>query len=120
MTCMDMSISMHNPDFFTDSSCLQDIMFFDGVDVDSYTLLIKESTYKSESISNIVGAQTHLLSEECHALSNIFNNHTTLFDGILKVYPHHLVHLDVLPNAIPRHLQAYPVAYLHLEVLKPS
>jgi hypothetical protein len=60
----------------------------------------------------------HLSSEECHALSNILNKHTTLFDGTLKVYPHRLVHLDVIPNAIPRHLRAYPVAHLHLEVFK--
>ena len=118
MTCMDMSISMHNPDFFTDSSCLQDIMFFDGVDVDSYTLLIKESTYKSVSISDVVGAQTHLSLEECHSLSNMMNTHTALFDSTHKVYLHCLVNLDVIPNAIPWHLQAYPVAHIHLEVFK--
>jgi hypothetical protein len=46
------------------------------------------------------------------------NKHTTLFDGTLKVYLHRLVHLDVIPNAIPRHLQAYPVIHIHLEVFK--
>jgi hypothetical protein len=93
-------------------------MFFDDVDVDSYASLIKESTYKSVSISDIVGTQTHLSSEECHALSSILNKHTALFDGILKVYPHRLVHLDVIPNAIPRHQRAYPVLHIHLEVFK--
>ena len=120
MTCMDMSVSMHSPDFFTDNSQIRDIMFFDDADVDSYASLIKESTYKPVSISDIVGTQTHLSSEECHALSNILNKHTTLFDGTLKVYPHRLVHLDVIPNAIPRHLRAYPVAHIHLEVFKPN
>jgi hypothetical protein len=28
----------------------------------------------------------------------------TLLGGTLKVYPHHLVDLDVIPNAIPWHL----------------
>ena len=43
---------------------------------------------------------------------------TILFDGILKVYPHQLVHLDILPNVTPCHLRAYPVANIHLHVFK--
>jgi hypothetical protein len=96
------------------------LCFFDDVDVDvdSYASLIKESTFKSVSISDIVGAQMHLLSEEYHSLSNILNKHTTLFDGPLKLYPHCLVHVDMIPNAIPWRLQTYPVAHIHLEVFK--
>ena len=48
----------------------------------------------------------------------MLEKHLTLFDGILKVYPHHLVHLDIAPNAIPKHLRAYPVAHIHLDVFK--
>ena len=48
----------------------------------------------------------------------MMNTHTILFDSTLKVYLHCLVHLDVIPNAIPRHLRAYPVAQIHLEVFK--
>ena len=91
--------------------------FFDDVDVDSYASLVKESTYKSLSISDVFGAQKHLSSEQFYSLSNMLKKYTTLFDGILKVYPHYLIHLDVIPNAIPWLLQAYyPVAHIHLEV----
>jgi hypothetical protein len=93
-------------------------MFLDDVDVDSYASLIKESTYKSGSISNVVDTQTLLSSEKCHSLSNMLTRHMTLFDGILKVYPHCFVHLDVIPNAIPWHLKAYPVAHIHMECFK--
>ena len=48
----------------------------------------------------------------------MLSKHTTLFDGILKVYPHRLVHIDTIPNAIPCHLRAYPVARIHLDVFK--
>ena len=56
--------------------------------------------------------------ENKQILSNMLNKHTILFDGILKVYPHRLVHLDVVQNATPQHLRAYPVAHTHLEVFK--
>ena len=48
----------------------------------------------------------------------MLNKHTVLYDGILKVYPHQLVHLDIIPNATPCHLRAYPVAHIHLDVFK--
>ena len=48
----------------------------------------------------------------------MLTKHVTLFDGILKVYPYCLIHLDIIPNAIPCHLHAYPVAHLHLDVFK--
>ena len=46
------------------------------------------------------------------------NKNTVIFDGILKVSPHRLVHLDIIQNATPRHLCVYPVAHIHLEVFK--
>ena len=61
MTCMDMSISMHSFEFFTDNSCLQDILFLADVDVDSYASIIKESTYKSVSITDVIAAQSQFL-----------------------------------------------------------
>ena len=118
MTCMDMSVAMCSSEFFTDNIHLGDILFFDDVDVDSYASIIKESTYKSVSIADVIAAQSHLLSEQAQSLSKMLEKHTTLFDGILKVCPHHLVHLDVAPNAIPKHLRTYPVAHLHLDVSK--
>ena len=115
---MDMSVAMHSYEFFTDNTRLQDILFFDDVDVDSYASIIKESTYKSVSIADVIAAQSHLSSEQSQPLSKMLEKHTTLFDGILKKYPHHLVHMDVAPNAIPKHLRAYPVAHIHLDVFK--
>ena len=115
---MDMSVAMRSSEFFTDNTRLRDILFFDDVDVDSYASIIKESTYKSVSIADVIATQSHLLSEQAQLLSKMLEKHTTLFDGILKVYPHHLVHLDIAPNAIPKHLRAYPVAHIHLDVFK--
>ena len=48
----------------------------------------------------------------------MLNKPTVLFDGILKVYPHQLAHLDIVPNEAPCHLHAYHVAHIHLDVFK--
>ena len=118
MNCMDMSVPMHSPDFFTNNNRLCDIMFVDDVEVNSFVSLFKESKYKSISISDVVNSQPHLSSDQCTILSTMLAKHVSLFDGILKVYPHCLIHLDIIPNAVPRHLRAYPVAHMHLNVFK--
>ena len=118
MNCMDMSVPMWPPDFFLDCSRLCDIMFFDDVGVDLFASTITKSSYQPTSISTIVDIQKHLFMENRQILSNMLNKYTILFDGILKVYPHRLVHLDIVQNATPWHLCAYPVAHIHLEVFK--
>ena len=82
-------------------------MFSDDVEVDSFTSIITQSMYHPVSISTIVDAQTHLSVEDREILFTMLNRHTVLFDGILKVYPHWLVHLDTIPNVRPHHLCAY-------------
>ena len=93
-------------------------MFFDDVGVDLFPSTITKSSYQPISISTIVDKQKHLFMENRQILSNMLNKNVILFDGILKVYPHRLVHLDIVQNATPRHLRAYPVAHIHLEVFK--
>jgi hypothetical protein len=118
MNCMDMSDPMHNPDLFSNNTQLCDIIIFDDIEVDSFASLIKESKYKSISISDAINAQSHLTSDQCATLSTMLAKHVTLFDGILKVYPNCLIHLDIIPNAVPYHLHAYSVAHMHLDVFK--
>ena len=101
MNCMDMSVPMRSPDFFSDCIRLRDIMFVDDIEVDSFALMITKSKYQPVSISTIVDAQKHLSVEDKNTLSIMLSKHTILFDGILKVYPHRLVHLDVIQNATP-------------------
>ena len=93
-------------------------MFVDDIEVDSFALMITNSKYQPVSISTIVDAQKYLSVEDKNTLSIMLSKHTILFDGILKVYPHRLVHLDIIQNATPQHLRAYPVAHIHLEVFK--
>ena len=78
-------------------------MFLDNQEVDSYASTITKSTYHPVSISTIVDTQKYLSVEDREILSTMLNKHTFLFDGILKVYSHQLVHLDIIPNETPHH-----------------
>ena len=105
-----MSVPMRSPDFFTNNTWLHDILFFDDIEVDSFASLIKESKYKSVSISNIINAQSHLSSDQCATLSIMLNKHVPLFDGIIKIYPHCLIHLEIIP-------MLFHVIYVHVQLL---
>ena len=115
---MDTSVPMRSPDFFYDRTCLCDIMFFDDVEVDSFASTVTKSTYHRVSMSAIIDTQTQLSVEDRNTLSTMLNKHTTLFDNILKVYPHSLIYIDIQQNVMPWHLRAYPVAHIHLDVFK--
>ena len=93
-------------------------MFVDDIEVDSFAFMITKLNYQPVSISTIVDAQKHLSVKDKNTLSIMLSKHTILFDGILKVYPYRLVHLDVIQNATPQHLRDCPVAHIHLEVFK--
>ena len=103
MNCMDMSVPMQSPDHFSDQTQLHDLKFIVGVEFDSFASTITKSTYQPISISTIVDTQTQLTVEYRNKLSIMLSKHTMLFDGIPKVYPHQLVHLDIIPNATPWH-----------------
>ncbi len=41
-----------------------------------------------------------------------------MFDGTLGVYPHWKFHIDLLPDAKPKHLRPYAIPRIHLEAFK--
>ena len=66
----------------------------------------------------MVQKQLHLSLQNRDKLFSVHKRHSRLFDGVLRVYPHRLIHLDLLPNAIPTHQHAYSVVHVHLKVFK--
>ena len=85
---------------------------------DLHATAITMANYKATSIFDIVQKQLHLSLQNRDQLFLMLKRHKQLFDGVLKVYPHRVIHLDLLPNAIPTHQCAYSVAHVHLEVFK--
>ena len=93
MECMDITIPMHPSNFFDDTICLCDVLSFDHDDFDSYATVITMAEYKATSIFYIVQKQLHLSSQNHDQLFSVLNRHSHLFDGVLKVCPHRLMHL---------------------------
>ncbi len=48
----------------------------------------------------------------------MLNEHTKLFDGTLGVYPHRKFHIDLVPEAVPKHSRPYAIPVIHLEAFK--
>ena len=118
MECMDITIPMCPSNFFDEIIRLCDVLAFENDDFDSYATTITMAKYKATSIIDIVQKQLHLSSQNSNQLFSVLKQHSRLFDGVLKVYRHRLIHLDLLPNDIPTHQHAYSVAHVHLEVFK--
>ncbi len=51
-------------------------------------------------------------------LKKVLNEHTKLFDGTLGVNPHRKFHIDLVPEAVPKHFRQYAIPVVHLEALK--
>ena len=115
---MGMSVPMQSPDSFSDCMCSCTLMFVDDVKVDSFASTITKIKYHQTSISTIVHTQRHLSVKHRNTLPTMLHKHTDMFDGILKVYPHRLVHLDIILNDSPCLLCACLVAHIHLDVFK--
>ena len=120
INCMDMTVPVQSPDYFLDHICLCYVMFFDDVEVDSFAPTITKSLYQPVYISIIADAQNHLSVRHRNALTLMVNKHLVLFDCVLKVYYHRLVYLDIIQNATPWQLHAYPMAHIHLDVFKAA
>ena len=65
---------------------------------------IKESSYNSQSIEDVVSSCTHLNKSQQQDLL-----HKTLFNGTLGKYPHEQVHLELLPEATPHQSHPYQI-----------
>jgi hypothetical protein len=48
----------------------------------------------------------------------VLNDHTKLFDGTLGVYPHRKFHIELVPEAVPKHFRPYAIPVIHLKAFK--
>ena len=79
---------------------------------------IKESSYNSQYIEDVVSSCTHLNKSQQQDLLHILHKYKTLFNGTLGKYPHEQVHLELLPDATPHRSHPYQISKARMKVFK--
>jgi hypothetical protein len=77
-----------------------------------------DAKYENTNVRDVVDGLTHLNSQQKADLLEVLLENQKMFDGTLGVYPHRKVHIDIDPNAKPKHSRAYPVPRIHLSTFK--
>jgi len=98
----------------------QEVEFFgmDWYDPNCYAIEILDAKYESVQIDDVVNQLEHLTIQQKADVKQVLSEFTKLFDGTLGVYPHRKFHIDLEPNAKPKHARPYPVPVVHLEAFK--
>jgi hypothetical protein len=79
---------------------------------------ILHSKYDKVDTDEVADQQTHLTAKQRDELKQLLKKYTKLFSGKLGQYPHRKIHLDVMPNAVPKTCRPYPVPKHQEQVFK--
>ena len=71
-------------------------------------------------IKELMENQNHLNSSQKEQLKQLFFKHKKLFDGTLGLYPHKKIHIEVLPDAQPKHQRPSPNALGNIQKGTPT
>jgi hypothetical protein len=83
-----------------------------------YITRILDTKYENTDVRDVIDGLTHLSAQQKGDLLEILLENQKMFDGTLGVYPHRKVHIEIDPDAKPKHSRAYPVPRLHLSAFK--
>jgi hypothetical protein len=98
----------------------QEVEFFgmDWYDPTCYAIEILDAKYEKVQIDEVVNQLEHLNVQQKAGIKRVLSEFTKLFDGNLGVHPHRKFHIDLEPDAKPKHFRPYPVPVIHLETFK--
>lgn len=117
---MDLSIGFKAPGFWKDPpTALATLTTPDpwtGMSFVTHT--IADAKYIAVDVHDVVKQQTHLSSLHQTQLVALLLQFTDLFSGKLGCYPHKEFDLQLIPNATPKHMRAFPVPKAHEETFK--
>ena len=87
----------------------------DWYDPDCFATAILDAKYEKVNVDDVVEQLTHLSESQRDDICAVLKKFTELFDGTLGVYPHRKFHIDIMPDAKPKHVWPYAIARIHLE-----
>jgi hypothetical protein len=79
---------------------------------------ILDAKHEIVQIDDVVNQLEHLYTRQKADIKQVFGQFTKIFDGNLGVYPHQKFHIELEPNAKPKHARPYPLPVICLEAFK--
>ena len=79
---------------------------------------ILDTKYEKLDLDGLMSKQDHLNTNQKEYLKGLFLKYSKVFDGTLGLYPHKKIHIDVKPDAKPKHMRPYAVPKIHMDTFK--
>ncbi len=83
----------------------QEVVLFgmDWYDPTCYSIKILDAKYEKIQIDDVANQLEHLNGQQMVDIKRVLSEFTKLFDGTLGVYPHRKIHIELEPEAKPKH-----------------
>ena len=86
--------------------------------MESLATTILDATYDKVDLDEVINNQKHLNKKQQRELKKVLVKFEKLFNRTLAVYPHRKVHIELLADAVAKHVQPYAVPRVHLEEIR--
>ncbi len=83
-----------------------------------YASEILDAKYENVLVDDVIDQLDYLNAQQKNDLEQVLNEHTKLFDGTLRIYPHRKFDIVLMPGAVPKHFRPYAIPVIHLEAFK--
>ena len=70
---------------------------------------ILDATYNKIHFEEVINDQKHLNKKQRRELKKVLIKYEKLFYGTIGVYPHRKLHIELLADAVTKHVQPYAV-----------
>ena len=77
-----------------------------------------DATYNKVDLDKVINYQKHLNKKQRRELKKVLIKCEKLFDGKFGVYPQRKVYIEMLADAVAKHIQTYAVPQVHLEAFR--
>jgi hypothetical protein len=103
-----------------DFGAMEDMFFIQAEDelfgedwLSCYATDILDVKYEWTDVAEVVDKLIHLNVHQEKELLQVLQDNNNMFDGTLGLYPHHKVHIELVPDAKPVHARPYLVPRVH-------